>query len=79
MPIDKTKITKEMIEIAAKCKTSEELIALAKKADIDITEAEAAAYLEELQDFELDEKTLDDVAGGRLKSKSHYHLDIFKD
>ena len=77
--IDKTKLTKEMLEKALKCKTPEELIALAKQADIDITEAEAEAYLEELQDFELDEKTLDEVAGGRLKAKGHYHLDIFKD
>jgi len=64
MPIDKTKLTKEMIKIAAKCQTAEELIALAKQADIDITEAEAEAYLEELQDVELDNATLDKVAGG---------------
>ena len=79
MPIDKSKITKEMLQKALHCNTPEELIALAKAAGIDITKAEAEAYLEELQDFELDEKTLDDVAGGRLKSRSHYHLDIFKD
>ena len=39
MPIDKSKLTKEMIKIAAKCQTAEELIALANQADIDMTEA----------------------------------------
>jgi hypothetical protein len=64
MPNDKTKITKEMLEKAAKCQTSEELIALAKTAGIEITKAEAKAYLDELQDVELDNATLDKVAGG---------------
>ncbi len=72
MPIDKTKITKEMLAKAAKCNSAEELIALTKQADIDITEAEAEAYLEELQDFELDEKTLDEVAGGKWKRNSRF-------
>ena len=31
MPIDKTKITKEMLAKAAKCETADELIAMAKK------------------------------------------------
>ena len=30
MPIDKTKITKEMLEKASHCKTADELITLAK-------------------------------------------------
>ena len=64
MPIDKAKITKEMLEKAMKCQTADELIALAKAAGIEITKAEAAAYLEELQDVELDNATLDKVAGG---------------
>ena len=66
MPIDKSKLTKEMIKIAAKCQTAEELIALAKQADIDITEAEAEALFEKLQNEELDAGTLDKVAGGSL-------------
>ena len=64
MPIDKTKITTEMLEKAAKCKTADELIALAKPEGFELTKNEAVAYLEELQNVELDEKALDKVAGG---------------
>ncbi|MBR5915485.1 MAG: Nif11 family protein [Spirochaetia bacterium] len=64
MPIDKTKLTKEMLEKAAQCKTAEELIALAKKEGFAITKAEAEAYLAELENCELDAADLDKVAGG---------------
>ena len=64
MPIDKTKITREMLAKAAKCNSADELIALAKRSGIEITQAEAKAYLDELQDVELDNATLDKVAGG---------------
>ena len=64
MPIDKSKITKEMISKAAKCETADELIALAKTEGIEITKAEAEAYLAELENRELDSKALDKVAGG---------------
>ena len=64
MPIDKSKLTKEMLEKAAKCKTADELIALAKTEGFKLTKAEAEAYLNELQNVELDEKALDKVAGG---------------
>ena len=64
MPIDKSKITREMIERAKQCETADELIALAKKAGITITKEEADAYLAELADFELNSKALDKVAGG---------------
>ena len=64
MPIDKSKLTKEMLVKAAKCKTADELIALAKKEGFKITKNEAEAYLNELQNVELDEKALDKVAGG---------------
>lgn len=64
MPIDKTKITKEMISKAAKCKTADELVALAKSEGMEITKAEAESYLAELSDYELDSKALDKVAGG---------------
>ena len=62
--IDKSKITKEMLEKAAQCKTAEELIALAKKEGFAITKAEAEAYLAELENCELDAADLDKVAGG---------------
>ena len=65
MPIDKTKITKEMLEKAAQCETAEQLIALAKKEGIESTKAEAEAYLAELENIELSPDALDKVAGGR--------------
>ena len=64
MPIDKSKITKEMMEKAAKCETAEQLIALAKTEGFEITKAEAEAYLAELDNIELDSEALDKVAGG---------------
>ena len=64
MPIDKSKITKEMLANAAQCETADELIAMAKKEGIAITKAEAEAYLDELQNIELDINALDKVAGG---------------
>ena len=64
MPIDKSKITKEMLAKAAMCETAEELIALSKANGIEITKAEAEAYLAELDNSELDAAELDKVAGG---------------
>ena len=71
MPIDKTKLTKEMLEKAMKCQTADELIALAKEEGIEITKAEAEAYLEELENVELDQEALDEVAGGSITSRCH--------
>ncbi len=64
MPINKNEITKEMIEKAMQCKTAEELIALAKTGGINLTKDEAEAYLAELTDLELDNETLEKIAGG---------------
>ena len=64
MPINKKEITKEMLEKAMQCKTAEELIALAKAEGIEVTKAEAEAYLAELSDAELDDKVLKKVSGG---------------
>ncbi|MBO7430706.1 MAG: Nif11 family protein [Spirochaetia bacterium] len=64
MPIDKTKITKEMLEKASQCETAEELITLAKTEGFEITKAEAEAYLAELENMELDSADLDKVAAG---------------
>ena len=64
MPIDKSKLTKEMLAKAAKCETADELVALAKAEGMEITKAEAEAYLAELSNYELDSKALDKVAGG---------------
>ena len=64
MPIDKSKITKEMLEKAMKCKTPEELIALAKAEGFEITKEEAEAYMADMSDVELDNEQLQKVAGG---------------
>jgi predicted ribosomally synthesized peptide with nif11-like leader len=64
MPIDKSKITKEMLAKAAQCETAEQLIALAKAEGFEITKDEAEAYFAELADIELDEKVLRNIAGG---------------
>jgi len=65
MPIDKTKITNDMLEKAANCNSADELIALAKRAGIEITRAEAEAYLDELQNVELKDGELKHIAGGK--------------
>lgn len=64
MPIDKSKITKDMIERAKQCNTADELIALAKAEGYEITKEEAESYLAELDNIELDNIELDKVAGG---------------
>ena len=66
MPIDKSKITKEMLEKAMQCQTADDLIALAKTEGMEITKSEAEAYLAELDNYELDAADLDEVAGGGL-------------
>ena len=65
MPIDMKKITKEMIEKAEQCKTSDDLIALAKASGVTLTKEEAEAYLAELDNIELDSADLDKVAAGK--------------
>ena len=57
-------LTKEQIALASKCQTPEELIELAKEAGIELTKEEAQAYLDELENMELDKEALDKVAGG---------------
>jgi len=64
MTIDKSKITKEMLEKASHCETAEELITLAKTEGFEITKAEAEAYLAELENCELDTTELEKIAGG---------------
>ena len=64
MPIDKSKITKDMIKRAKQCNTADELIALAKAEGYEITKEEAESYLAALDNIELDSKELDKIAGG---------------
>ncbi len=62
--IIKSDLTKEMIEKAMQCKTAEKLLELAEAEGYDITKEEAEAYMAEMADVELDEKTLSKAAGG---------------
>ena len=70
MPIDKSKITKEMLEKALECETAEQLIALVKAEGFTLTKEEAEAYLAELENYELDAAELDKVAGGFCYSET---------
>ena len=64
MPINKNEITKELIEKAMQCENADELMKLAKAEDFDISMEEAEAYMAEMDDIELDEQVLRNVAGG---------------
>ena len=64
MPINKKELTKAQVAKAMQCKTADELLTLAKGSGFDITKAEAEAYMAELDDMELDEQILRNVAGG---------------
>ena len=62
--INANELTKEQIEKAMACETAEELMALAKAEGVELTKDEAEAYMAELADFELDDATLTQAAGG---------------
>ena len=53
-----------MVEKALNVKDAKELMALAKSEGIELTKEEAEAYMAEMEDYELDEDTLKNVAGG---------------
>ena len=64
MSINKNEITKEMLAKAMQCRTTEELMALAKSEGMEVTKEEAEAYLAEMYDVELEEEEQEKVAGG---------------
>ena len=64
MAVNRKEITNEQIMKAAQCKTADELTALAKAEGFAITKEEAEAYMAEMDDMELDEQMLRNVAGG---------------
>ena len=64
MPINKSELTKEQIAKAMSCETVEELMELAKTEGVELTKEEAEAYLAEMEDVEMDEEALKQVAGG---------------
>ena len=58
-------ISKELLEKAKTAKTAEELLAMAKAENIELTEEEAAKAFAELNKTgELSDEELDNVAGG---------------
>ena len=64
MPVNKNEITKAQMLKAMKCKSADELLALAKAEGYDITKEEAEAYFAEMSDMELDSEKLKEIAGG---------------
>ena len=60
--------TKEQVAKAMSCETAEELMSLAKSEGIELTKEEAEAYMAELDDVELDDDALKNVAGGMCYS-----------
>lgn len=64
MPVNKNELTKEMLEKAMQCETAEDLMVLAKAEGMELSKEEAEAYLDKLEDIELDGAFLNKVAGG---------------
>ena len=62
--LKREELTKERVQQALKCKDADELLALAKSRDYEMTREEAEAYMAEINDFELDDEALKAVAGG---------------
>ncbi len=69
MATNENEITKEQFFEAMKCKTAAELKAYAKTQGYDITLEEAEAYMAELEDVELDDLAMKQVAGGQCYSR----------
>ena len=67
MPINKNELTREQITKAMACETAEDLMALVKAKGHEIMKEEAEACMAELAEIELDEATLQQVAGGSPK------------
>ena len=78
MPINKNEISKEMLAKAMQCKTAEDLMAFAKAEGVDITKAEAEAYLKELSDCELKDGELKHIAGGTIVRCDTYLAEYFE-
>lgn len=58
-------ITEEIFKKAQQCESAQELLKLAEENGIEMTAEEAEAFLDENADIELDEDTMNEVAGGR--------------
>lgn len=77
MPINENEkekeITREQIFKAMQCANADELRAYAKDEGYEITKEEAEAYMAELEDFELDDVELKQVAGGAIYERCDGH------
>ena len=73
-------LTPEMIEMAKAARSAEELLALAKENNVEMTEDEAKTYFAQLnpKSGELNDEDLDSVAGGGCsKSEVATNSDLF--
>ncbi len=64
MKLNGNEISKETLAKAMLCDTPEALVALAKESGVELTKEEAAAYLSEMEDIDLDSSQMRKVAGG---------------
>ena len=71
-----TNLTPEMIEKAKAAKTAEELFALAKENNVEMTEEEAKTYFAQLNPAsgELSDDELDNVAGGGCETSDGHTI-----
>ena len=69
-------LTPEMIEKAKAARSAEELLALAKENNVEMTEEEAKTYFAQLNPKcgELDDDDLDAVAGGACSNDGDSHI-----
>lgn len=72
MNINGKELSKEIIAKAMACKSVEELMELAKGEGLDLTKDEAEAYLAEMEDMELTDNELQQVAGGEGDCKGYW-------
>lgn len=69
-------VSKELLERAKTAKTEEELLAMAKEENIELTEEEAAKYFAELHKTgELSDDELNNVSGGGLCGEPDFKYD----
>ncbi len=68
MKINGNEIPKEILAKAMACDTPEELMMLAKGYGFELTAQEAEAYLDEIEDIDLDFSQLKMVSGGYINS-----------
>ena len=79
MEINGKEISQELMEKAVACRTTEELLALAKENGIELTAEQAEAYLAVYQSGKIPDEELDAVAGGRSRSNCRCRCESCKE